>query len=109
MKNIIIGTMGCLLAGTLVLGAADVKTNWDNQCTKCHGEDGSGKTKMGRKLKVNDYTDPKVQAMLKDDEMFVAIRDGVKEGSRTVMKPAENMTEQEMKDLVAYIRSFAKK
>lgn len=108
MKKYVLGAMGCLLAGTLVLSGADIKASYAKQCANCHGDDGAGKTKMGRKLKVKNYTDAKVQAMMTDEEMFKAIKDGVKEGSKTVMKPAEGLTDEEMKALVAMIRDFAK-
>ena len=109
MKMLLTGTMGFVLAGTLALSAADVKVNWDAQCAKCHGDDGTGKTKMGRKLKVKDYSDASVQAMMKDEDMFQAIKDGVKKDNKTVMQPAKDMSEDDMKALVTYIRAMAKK
>ena len=42
--------------------AADAKSNWDDNCAKCHGADGKGDTKMGHKLDIKDFTDAKVQA-----------------------------------------------
>jgi hypothetical protein len=68
------------------VGYADVKANWSKHCTKCHGEDGKGQTTMGKKLKVADYTDPKVQAKFTDEEMIKITKEGKKEGSKTLMK-----------------------
>src|SRR5436190_6385592 len=59
--------------------AAEVKANWDKQCAKCHGADGKGQTKMGQKAGAKDYTDPKVQATIKDDQAFNAIKNGLKD------------------------------
>ena len=29
---------------------------WNSKCAICHGVDGSGKTKIGKKLMLKDYT-----------------------------------------------------
>ncbi len=87
--------------------AASAAENWENSCASCHGADGKAQTKQGKKLKVRDYTDPKVQAELKDDAMLQAILDGVKEGAKERMKGfKDELSEQEAKDLVAYIRGL---
>ena len=100
----------CLAAGALAARAADAKENWEKQCLKCHGADGKGETAMGKKLKVKDYTDAKVQASMKDEEIVKMIKEGKKEGDKTLMKAyAETFSEAEIKDLVAYVRKFKKK
>lgn len=89
--------------------AADAKALYEQDCAKCHGADGKGDTKMGKKLGAKDYTDAKVQAEMKDDAAFKAIKDGLKDkDGKTVMKPAEGMSDQDIKGLVAYMRSFKK-
>jgi cytochrome c553 len=75
-----------LVAGAVSVGAADAKANWDAKCKVCHGPDGKGKTKMGEKVGIKDYSDAKVQEAMKDDEMAKAIKDGVKDGVKTKMK-----------------------
>lgn len=108
MKKLIAGTLVLLAAGVVSLRAADAKELWASNCAKCHGEDGKGKTKMGEKLGVKDYTDPKVQAEMKDEQMVKAIKEGVKEGDRTKMKAFTDFSDEEVKALVAHIRSFKK-
>lgn len=98
-----------LLAAT-PLFAADAKTNWDKQCAKCHGVDGRGQTKMGKQSGAKDYTDPKVQAEIKDDNAFKAIKDGFKVKGKEIMKPSgDKLSDDEIKALVAYFRAFEKK
>jgi len=101
-------TVGLSLAGAAVLGrAASTQDNWDNSCASCHGEDGKGQTKQGKKLKVRDYTDPKVQAELKDDAMIKATAEGVfVEGKERMKAFKDEFTADEIKDLVVYIRKF---
>jgi cytochrome c551/c552 len=97
------------LAVTATSRAADVKALYDKDCTKCHGADGKGETKMGKKLGAKDYTDAKVQAELKDDAAFKAIKEGLKDKEgKTLMKPIEGATDDEIKALVGHIRSFKK-
>ena len=108
MKRIVLLATLCILASGAVTRAADVKENWDKQCAKCHGAGGKGDTKMGKKLEVKDYTDPKVQAAMKDDEMTDAIKKGKKEGDKTKMKAFPELSDAEVKALVAHVRSFKK-
>lgn len=96
-----------LLAAAAAGRAAPVAENWETHCTKCHGEDGKGQTKAGKKLSVKDYTDAAVQAKMKDEEMIKVIADGVSEGGKEKMKGyKEEITAAEIKELVAYIRKF---
>jgi mono/diheme cytochrome c family protein len=89
--------------------AATAADNWDNNCAKCHGADGSGSTKIGRKLHVKDYTDAKVQADLKDADMFTAIKEGVTADGKERMKAfKDDLSDAEIHDLVAYIRQLKK-
>ena len=91
------------------VGAADVAALYEKNCTKCHGADGKGETKMGKKVGVKDLTDAKVQAELTDAKAFTAIKDGLKDKDGKVqMKPIEGATDDEIKALVAHCRSFKK-
>jgi cytochrome c6 len=87
--------------------AASAADNWENNCTKCHGADGKGQTKVGKKLNLKDYSDAKVQAELKDADMIKAITDGVFEKEKEKMKAYKaELSADEIKDLVAYVRKF---
>jgi mono/diheme cytochrome c family protein len=109
MKKLIIVSVALLVAGAVTVRAADVKVNWEKNCTKCHGPDGKGKTKMGEKLAMKDYTDAKVQDGMKDDAMIKAIKDGVKDGEKTKMKGfGDALSDDEIKALVKYVRDFKK-
>jgi cytochrome c553 len=89
--------------------AEDAKTVYEQNCAKCHGADGKGDTKMGKKLGAKDYTDAKVQEELKDDAAFKAIKEGLKDKEdKTLMKPAEGLSDDAIKGLIAYIRAFKK-
>ncbi len=109
MKKTILLASVISLAAAMTAGAADGKALWDHHCTMCHGADGKGQTNMGKKLGAKDYTDPKVQAALTDAAATKAIKDGFKnEDGKMVMRPAKNLSDDQIKDLVAYIRSLKK-
>jgi cytochrome c553 len=63
---------------------------------------------MGKKLEIKDLTDAKVQASLKGEDMLKAIKEGVKDGEKIRMKAAEGLSDEEMKALVTYVRTFKK-
>ena len=89
--------------------AGDAKENWTKLCAKCHGADGKGDTKMGQRLGVKDFTDAKVQAEMKDDAAAKAIKEGLKDkDDKTLMKPFDDLTADETKALVEYVRGFKK-
>jgi cytochrome c553 len=109
MKKLIVCSLALLIAGAVSLRAADAKENWDKNCKKCHGDDGKGKTKMGEKMGVKDYTDAKVQEGMKDEAMTKAIKEGVKDGDTVKMKAfADVLSDDEVKALVKYVRDFKK-
>ena len=100
-------SLALLAAGAVAAHAADAKELWDKNCKKCHGPDGAGKTVMGKKLGVKDYTSAKVQEDLKDEEMAKAIKEGVKKDGETRMKGfSDALSDDEVKSLVAYIRKL---
>jgi cytochrome c6 len=107
MKKIILITATFGFAAALSASAADGKTNWDSLCAKCHGADGKGQTKMGQKLGVKDFTDAKVQADLKDDAAFKAIKEGMKDADgKTLMKGFDTLSDEEVKALVTFVRGL---
>jgi mono/diheme cytochrome c family protein len=109
MKNTIILTMSILIAASVSAHAADAKTNWANNCAQCHGTSGKGDTKMGKMLNAMDLTDPKKQASFTDAKATTAIKDGVKQNGKTTMKAfGGKLSDDEIKALVAYVRTLKK-
>lgn len=112
MKKLFVIAIGMVIGGAAIVQAADVKELWDKHCLKCHGADGKGQTTMGKKLKVKDYTDPAVQKKFTDEEAIKITKEGKKEGDKTVMKGFSggeaNLSDAEIKELVAYVRKMAK-
>jgi mono/diheme cytochrome c family protein len=109
MKKLIVASVALLIAGAVSLRAAEAKELYEKNCAKCHGDDGKGKTKMGGKLGVKDYTDPAIQEKMKDEKMTKTIKEGFKEDDKTKMKAfGDTLSDDEIKSLVKYIRAFKK-
>ena len=109
MKKIVMLVAVFGFAAAISASAADAKANWDGLCMKCHGAEGKGDTKIGQKLGVKDFTDAKVQADMKDDAIAKAIKEGVKDkDDKVLMKPADGLSDDEVKALVGYVRGLKK-
>jgi mono/diheme cytochrome c family protein len=89
--------------------AADPKTNWSNNCVQCHGPDGSANTGMGKALNAKDLTNAGIQSSFTDAEAAAAIKDGVtKDGVTRMIAFGGKLTDDEIKALVAYVRTLKK-
>lgn len=105
MKNLGTVTLAAaLLAGTGLFGSptkADVgaaEVTFKAKCAMCHGADGKGKAAM----KTPDFTSAEVQKK-SDGDLSGAITNG-----KGKMPPYKTMTPDQVKDMVAFIRSLKK-
>lgn len=108
MKKTLLITVATLALAVASGRAADGKALFESKCAKCHGGDGKGETKMGKKLGIKDYSDAKVQAALTDAAVVKAIKEGKKDGEKVLMKPAEDVSDDDVKALATYVRSLKK-
>jgi cytochrome c553 len=109
MKKILLAAFSCVLVSAVAARASDAKSNWDDNCAKCHGPDGKGDTKMGHRLNIGDFTDAAVQARFTDEQAFSAIKDGLKDkDGKTRMKAVEGLADDDIKALVQYVRGLKK-
>lgn len=109
MKRILTVSIAIIAVSALSATTADAKATYEKDCAKCHGADGKGETKMGKKMGAKDYTDAKVQDEMKDEAAFKAIKEGLKDKEgKKLMSPAEGMSDDEIKALVGYMRKFKK-
>lgn len=107
MKNHVLIAVLSFLVSAVTVSAAGASTNWEELCAKCHGADGKGQTKMGKKLKIRDYTDAAVQGSFTDEEALKALKEGVKDkGGKQLMKAVEDLAEADLKELVQHVRSL---
>jgi mono/diheme cytochrome c family protein len=101
--------VAALASAAYIARAADAAALFGDQCAKCHGEDGKGNTKMGKKLGIADLSDAKVQAKFTDADAAKAIKEGVKDkDGKLAMKPIEGLSDADIPALVAYVRTLKK-
>ena len=108
MKRISLPLVALLALGSVASYAAPASEIWTTQCAKCHGADGAGKTIIGKKLKLKDYSDAAVQAGIKDADIAKAIKTGVTENGKERMKAFSDIPDADVTALVAYLRTLKK-
>ena len=87
------------------------KVKYDANCVGCHGATGKGDGAAAAALnpKPQDHTDGKAMNALTDKYLFDIIKQGGKAVQKAAVMPAANkkLTDQDISDMVAYIRSLA--
>jgi len=107
MRKMLAMAVLAMFGPALAVFAADAKTNWEDNCAKCHGPGGKGDTRMGGKLRIRDFTDAAVQAQFTDDDAFKAVKDGLKDAEGKIrMKAIEGLSDDDIKELVKYVRGL---
>jgi cytochrome c553 len=111
MKKLLVSSIAAaaFLSTFSLVRAADAKENWNQLCAKCHGADGSGNTKIGKKLKVKDYTDAKIQAEFTDEQVAKVTLEGSTRDGKELMKGyKDDLSPADVTALVAFIRQMKK-
>jgi mono/diheme cytochrome c family protein len=87
------------------------KAKYDANCVGCHGKTGKGDGPAAAALnpKPQDHTDGKIMNALSDKYLFDIIKDGGAAVKKAAIMPAlgKKLNDQEIWDIVAYIRSLA--
>lgn len=95
------------LAASVVAPAFSQSAGADNykaKCVMCHGADGSGNTPAGKMMKTPSLKSPDIVKMT-DAELFGATTKG-----KGKMPPyAGKLSDTQIKDVVAFIRTLQKK
>lgn len=84
---------------------------WKEECASCHGKDGKGVTKAGKRAGVKDFTDLEYQGSFTDDDAVHAIVTATKADGERIKKmkafgEEKILTEEEILRMVAFIRGF---
>ena len=74
------------------------------KCQMCHAADGSGNTPAGKSTKARSFSDPDVVKMSDDDLIAVT-----KKGKAKMPAYAGKLTDAQITDVVAHIRTLQKK
>jgi len=100
MRTAAIATAALFLA-VASARAEDTAALYKAKCAACHGPDGKGDTAAGKKLGARDFHSPEV-AKMSDAELF----DVTKKGKEKMPAYDKKLTDDQIKDLVKYIRGL---
>jgi mono/diheme cytochrome c family protein len=88
------------------LRAQDAPALYKSKCAACHGADGSGNTTMGKSLGAKDLGSAEVQKQT-DAQLTDIVTNGMAGGKMPAYKG--KLTDDDIKGLVGYLRTLAKK
>jgi cytochrome c6 len=102
-----------ILAGAVLAGIGFLSTSaradeksaalYKQKCAACHGADGKGETPTGKALKVKDFASEEVKKMSDED-----LSEAISKGKGKMPAYGKSLKPEDIKALVAYIRSMAK-
>jgi mono/diheme cytochrome c family protein len=95
---------GIAFLGSPALGQDSAESTYKAKCAVCHAADGSGDTAMGKKLEVQSFSAPAVAKL--SDAVFVEI---TTKGKGKMPGYDKKLTDDQIKDLVKYVRGLGKK
>lgn len=108
--------LGAVLIPSVVWSAGDPakgKEKYQQLCVACHGVSGKGDGPGAAALPVKprDHTDGEYMGKLSDKQVFDVIKLGGAGIGKSPMMPkwSPPLTDQQIEDLVAYIRTLSKK
>ena len=75
---------------------------YEARCTRCHGADGAGRTRMAEIVEPPDMSDPEWQGRRSDARMIASVANG--RGQMPAFK--KKLSRQEIAAAVAYVRTL---
>ncbi len=100
--------------GLLMIGASSYaraaeakagKATYDKLCVSCHGADGKGNPAMAKAMGEKGLNIVTKDAQAKKDDELLKV---IVEGAGKMPASGKGLSQQEQKDVLAYIRSLAK-
>ena len=86
------------------------KQLYQQRCSPCHGTDGKANTPTAQALnpKPRDHTDGSYMNKLSQDHLSKVIKQGgTAVGKSPIMPPQADLNEQQINDVIAFVRSLA--
>lgn len=103
--------MGKIWIGAIFVAVASVavaqtggEATYKAQCQMCHGETGKGDTPVGKGLHAKSFSDPQVIEASK-----AKLIGQVKNGSSAMPPFKDKLTDAQIKDVIAYVRTLERK
>jgi mono/diheme cytochrome c family protein len=102
-RAVVVAILAAVFLGPMARADDSGGSIYKAKCAACHGPDGKGETATGKSMKVKDLASDEVQKF-SDADLSASITNG-----KGKMPAYKTLTPEQVKSLVAYIRSFAKK
>jgi mono/diheme cytochrome c family protein len=91
-------------------GLESGKQLYQQRCAPCHGPDGKANTPTAQALnpKPRDHTDGSYMNTLTNDHLMKVIKQGgAAVGKSPIMPPQADLSDKQMEDVIAFVRSLA--
>lgn len=102
-KTAVLG-LALLATGTMSFAQSGGEATYKAKCQMCHGATGAGDTPAGKAMKVKSFKDPEAAKM--SDSAMLAI---TKNGAGKMPAYKDKLSDSQIKDVIAYIRTLEKK
>jgi mono/diheme cytochrome c family protein len=106
------GSMALATVPAQAANLAAAKKQYADKCAGCHGATGAGNGAAAAAIspKPTNFTDCAAMAKVSDDRLFKATKEGGAAVGLSAMMPPQgsSLSDAQIKDMVAYIRSFCK-
>jgi cytochrome c6 len=107
LKKLLLVGMIASVSGLGIAFAASASENFASQCARCHGADGKGQTKVGKKLNVRDMTTDEYKKALNDAAAVASLKEGMKKDGKEIKRSyASDFSDAELKALIEYVRAL---
>jgi len=105
LRTHIIALLTLSFAATAWADSAEEIWKGKGKCFECHGSDGRGKTKVGKKEKIPDLTSSKWKSKHTDAQIKDTITNGSEDNPK--MKPfKDKLTPEEIDSMVTFVRNL---
>lgn len=84
--------------------AGDGEATFKAKCAMCHGQDGSGDSAMGKRMKVKDLRSAEVQK-----QSDAELADIIAKGKSPMMAYGKQLDKEKIDQVVAFLRELGKK
>lgn len=104
MSVVTIALAGLLFFAASARAQEDAAGLYKSKCAACHAADGSGNTAVGKSMKIRDFRSPDVQK-----QTDAQLTEMITAGKGAMPSYKGKLTDDQIKQLVSYIRELGKK
>jgi mono/diheme cytochrome c family protein len=107
---VLLSSIGIVLEAAAQGNIEAGKQLYQQRCAPCHGPDGKAATPTAQALnpKPRDHTDGGFMNALSNDHLFkVTKQGGTAVGKSPIMPPQADLSDQQVHDIIAFVRSLA--